>query len=151
MEFRHPACRPGASLAERSARLEGAGVTLLPDLRPAVVERLLPADPATLARLRPRWAAHGMPLPPEGQAEGGPEGHLVEVRLDEDPDAPAYPYPPCRVLGPFGLQPLASRRSSSAVQAVLARLRGGSQGLGEGVGACMELVQQGRERGRMAA
>lgn len=125
VEFRHPACKPGAGLEERSARLTGSGITLLPDLRPAIVERLRPADAATLARLRPLWAAHGMPLPPEGQEGGSAGGHLVEVCLEDDPDAPAFPYPPCHVLGPFGLQPLADRRSSPAVQAVLARLRGG--------------------------
>jgi len=126
VEFRHPACKPGFSLEERSSRLKGSGVSLLPDLRPAVVERLRPADAATLARLRPLWAAHSMPLPLEGQ-EGGSSlgGHLVEVCLEDDPDAPSFPYPPCRVLGTFGLQPLADRRSSPAVQAVLARLRGG--------------------------
>ncbi|PRW56060.1 hypothetical protein C2E21_5110 [Chlorella sorokiniana] len=125
VEFRHPSCKPGASLEDRSARLKGSGVTLLPDLRPAIVERLRPADASTLARLRPLWAAHGMSLPPEGQKEEGSSssGHLVEVCLEDDPDAPAFPYPPCRVLGPFGLQPLADRRSSLAVQAVLARLR----------------------------
>lgn len=125
VEFRHPACKPGASLGERSGRLTGSGITLLPDLRPAIVERLRAADAATLARLRPLWAAHGMPLPPEGQDGGSAGGHVVEVCLEDDPDAPAFPYPPCRVLGPFGLQPLADRRSSPAVQAVLARLRGG--------------------------
>lgn len=125
VEFKHPACKAGASLAERSARLQGSGCSLLPDLRPAIVERLRPADPATLARLRQLWAAHGMPLPPEGKEDGGAGGHLVDVCLEDDPDAPSFPYPPCRVLGPFGLEPLACRRASPAVQAVLARLRGG--------------------------
>lgn len=52
----------------------GAQVTLLPAMQPALVERLRPADEATLARLRPLWQAYGMPLPDEALQ------HLVEVR-----------------------------------------------------------------------
>ena len=58
VEFRHPACRPDATL-------EGAELTLLPNLRPAMAVGARPADAATLATLRPLWAAHGHPLPAE--------------------------------------------------------------------------------------
>jgi hypothetical protein len=140
VEFRHPACRPGASLEQRSASLAGAVCCLLPDMRPALIQRLLPADAATLARLRTVWAAYGMPLSPGAEAEGAVEGAaagaaagasggvggcLVEVSLDCDPDAPAYAYPASRVLGAAGLLSVASRLASPGVQAVLARLRGG--------------------------
>lgn len=127
VEFRHPACRPlgAASLAERSARLAGAPCRLLPDLRPALVECLRPADAPTLARLRPLWAAYGQPLPASVE-------HLAEVRLDCDPDAPTFPYPPCRLLGQDGLATLADRLAAPAVQAVLARLRGARWVLGAG-------------------
>ena len=49
----------------------------------------------------------------------------LQVVLEDDPDAPTFPYPPCRLLGHGGLQCVASRRSAPGVQAVLARLRGG--------------------------
>ena len=119
VEFRHPACRPGASLAQRSASLAGAECQLLPDLRPALIQRLRPADEPTLARLRPLWASHGMPLPPQVDC-------LVEVALDCNPDAPTFRYPDCRVLGASGLLSVASKRSAPTVQAALARLRGGA-------------------------
>lgn len=48
----------------------------------------------------------------------------LQVCLDCDPDAPSYKVPACRVLGQYGLQTTASKLSSPAVQAVLARLRG---------------------------
>lgn len=120
VEFRHPACRPpgAATLAERSARLAGAPCRLLPDLRPALVERLRPADAPTLAHLRPLWAAYGQALPAEVE-------QLAEVRLDCDPDAPTFPYPPCRLLGQDGLASRADKLAAPPVQAVLARLRGG--------------------------
>ncbi|KAL4457639.1 hypothetical protein ABPG75_012504 [Micractinium tetrahymenae] len=118
VEWRHPACRPGASLEARSERLAGTLCTLLPDLRPAVIQRLRPADAATLARLRPLWAAHGQPLP-----EGADTQPLAEVCLDCDPDAPSYPIPACRLLGQYGLQSTASKLSSLAVQSVVAKLR----------------------------
>lgn len=47
-----------------------------------------------------------------------------QVCLDCDPDAPSYALPACRVLGQYGLQTTASKLSSPAVQAVLAKLRG---------------------------
>ena len=118
VEFRHPACKLGTSLAQRSASLADAECRLLPDLRPALIDRLRPADEPTLLRLRPLWAAYGMPLPPAVDC-------LVEVRLSDDPDAPTYPYPPHCVLGKGGLQVVADRLASPAVQGVLAKLRGG--------------------------
>lgn len=118
VEFRHPACRHGASLEQRSSSLSGAECTLLPDMRPALIHAVRPADEATVDRLRPLWASHGMPLPPRVDS-------LVDVSLDCDPDAPVFPYPLCRVLGQAGLLSTASRRSVPAVQAVLAKLRGG--------------------------
>jgi hypothetical protein len=119
VEFRHPACRPGASLAARSASLAGSECRLLPDFREGLIEGLLPADEATLQRLRPLWASYGMPLPAEA-----PE-HLVEVRLSDDPDATAFPYPPCCVLSRYGLMSSADKLAAPAVQGVLAKLRGG--------------------------
>lgn len=137
VEFRHTACRPlgAASLADRSAALAGAACCLLPDLRPALIERLRPADEATLGRLRPLWSAYGQPLP-------AAVDQLVEVRLDCDPDAPTFPYPPSRVLGQYGLQTVADKRAAPAVQGVLARLRGRL-----GAGWCGRLSGVGRRRG----
>lgn len=48
----------------------------------------------------------------------------LQVCLDCDPDAPSYAIPACRVLGQYGLQTTASKLSSPAVQAVVAKLRG---------------------------
>lgn len=62
-------------LTSRLRSPAGTQCTLLPDLRPALIQRLRPADAATLARLRPLWAAHGQPL-----AEAAKEQPLVEVR-----------------------------------------------------------------------
>lgn len=118
MEFWHPACRPYASLEQRSSSLRGAQCTLLPDMRPALIHAVLPADESTVDRLHPLWASHGMPLQQ-------PVDSLVQVSLDCDPDAPVFHYPPCRVLGQGGLRSAASTRSAAAVQAVLAKLRGG--------------------------
>ncbi|PSC72899.1 hypothetical protein C2E20_3898 [Micractinium conductrix] len=147
VEFRHPACRPDATL-------EGAELTLLPNLRPAMAVGARPADAATLATLRPLWAAHGHPLPAEVPT-------FVEVVLEDDPDAPTFPYPPCRLLGHGGLQCVASRRSAPGVQAVLARLRDDLAAtpfklLGQGlkVGAAFEWYPEGppqQQRGRQAA
>lgn len=79
------------------------------------------ADAATLGRLHPVWASYGLPLP-----EAVP--YLVEVQFEEDPDAPAFAYPPCCVLSKSGLDPVHTRLDSSAVQAALARVRGGPKG-----------------------
>lgn len=79
------------------------------------------ADAATLGRLRPVWASYRLPLP-----EAIP--YLVEVQFEDDPDAPAFAYPPCSVLSKSGLDPVHTRLDSSAVQAVLARVRGGPRG-----------------------
>lgn len=117
VEFRHPACKPGASLEQRSARLEGTLCQLLPDLRPALIARLRPADAATVARLRARWALYGILLPPDVP-------YLVEVALDCDPDAPRFPFPPYCVLGRDGLLTASAKRVAPGVQAALARLRG---------------------------
>lgn len=134
VEFRHPACRPSASLAARSASLAGSECRLLPDFREGIIEGLRPADEATLQRLRPLWASYGLPLPAEG-----PE-HLVAVRLSDDPDAPTFPYPPCCVLGRSGLLSSASKLAAPAVQGVLAKLRGEWGRMGWRVLVCRAVV-----------
>jgi hypothetical protein len=111
VRFRHPA-------AGAAPPASGTLCTTLPDLRPALIDRVRAPTPAEAERLQVAWRAAGFALPP------GALERVADVRFSDDPDDPASPFPPCCVLSQLALDPLHDRLDSPEVRAVVARLRG---------------------------
>ena len=119
VRFRHPfAARNAAISGLSSQRTAGTVCCVLPELVHGITGAVRVPSDAEAQQLRKTWGAAGFDLPLHALS------CVVDVRFDDDEDAPAHPFPACCVLSQLGLDPVADRLDSPGVQAALAKLRG---------------------------
>ena len=120
VRFRHAAIAafaPGANLSTASKEVSGSLCRVMPTSTPAIIDRLREASPEEAEGIDREWAGVGCNLQP------GSAGQVVDVRFEEDEDAPITPFPACAVLSFSGFDPVDTKLNSPGVLGVLARLQ----------------------------
>lgn len=120
VRFRHPAIAafsPGADLRAASKEAWGTLCRVMPTCTPAIIDSLREASTQEVAAIERDWAGVGYKLPPGSSAQ------IVNVRFEEDEDAPVTPFPACAVLSFLGFDPVDTKLNSAGVLGALGRLR----------------------------
>ncbi len=122
VRFRHctvAAFSDPATLADASKAAEGSVCRVLPTLTPAIIQKLRIATDKEAKTIQKEWERAGFTLPSSPAASH----HIVDVRFEEDEDAPVTPFPACAVLSCLGFDPLDTKLNSSGVVGALNRLQ----------------------------
>ena len=121
VRFRHStasAFDEHSDLRTAARQLIGTLCKVLPTETPAIIDNVRLASSDQEARkIESEWSNAGVTLPTLAAEK------VVDVRFDEDPDAPTTPFPACAVLSTLGFDPVDTKLTSGGVLATLSRLR----------------------------
>jgi len=130
VRFRHccvAAFSNPSALSEASEAAQGSLCRVLPTLTPAIIHRLRIASDKEAKRIEFEWSRAGYSLPLKNSSDSSSAAasfyNLVDVRFEEDEDAPTTPFPACSVLSYLGLDPVDTKLNSPGVLGALHRLQ----------------------------
>jgi hypothetical protein len=122
VRFRHSTIaafsNPG-TLAEASKAAERSLCRVLPTLTPAIIQKLRIVSDEEAEKIKNEWSRAGFsPSSPLTAWH-----HVVDVRFEEDVDAPTTPFPACAVLSYLGFDPEDTKLNSRGVLGALQRVQ----------------------------
>ncbi|KAL4534642.1 hypothetical protein Ndes2526A_g05525 [Nannochloris sp. 'desiccata'] len=132
VRFRHStvaAFSNHSTLSDASKAAEGSLCRVLPTLTPAIIHRLRIASDKEAMEIEYEWSRAGFSLPLENSSESSSSAaaaalyNIVDVRFEEDEDAPTTPFPACAVLSYLGFDPVDTKLNSPGVLGALHRLQ----------------------------
>ena len=118
------------ALNEASKAAEGSLCRVLPTLTPAIIQNLRIASDKEAEKIKSEWQQAGFfPFSSSPSDENNASAasatwhHVIDVRFEEDMDAPTTPFPACAVLSYLGFDPVDTKLTSPGVIGAVQRLQ----------------------------